>query len=58
MFRPHQLECPLGDSSHGLGVLDDLPEWIHGHHSDGVHVEVMPELSHFHQDRIHKFLHL
>jgi hypothetical protein len=55
---PHQLECPLGDPSFGLGVLDDLPEWILGHHSDGMCVEVMSELAVSHQDRVHKFLHL
>jgi hypothetical protein len=55
---PHQLESPLGDPSFGLGVLDDLPEWIFGHHSDGMRVKVMSELALSHQDPVHKFLHL
>jgi hypothetical protein len=25
----------------GLGVLDDLPEWILRHHGDGMRIEVM-----------------
>ena len=24
----HELECPLGDSSHGVVVVDDLPQWV------------------------------
>jgi hypothetical protein len=38
--------------------LDDLPEWVFGHNSDGVHVEVVSELALGHQDRIHELLHL
>jgi hypothetical protein len=55
---PHQLEHPLGDSAFGLGVLDDLREWVFGHHGDGVRVEVVSELALGHQNRVHELLHL
>jgi hypothetical protein len=55
---PHQLECPLGDPSFGLRVLDDFPERIFGHHDDGMRVKVVSELALGHQDHVHKFLHL
>jgi hypothetical protein len=55
---PHQLERPFGDSSFGLGVLDDLPEWILGHHGDRMRVEVVLELVLGHQDRVQELLHL
>jgi hypothetical protein len=45
MFCPHQLECPLGDSPFSLGVLDDIPEWVFGHHGEGVCVKVVSELA-------------
>jgi hypothetical protein len=54
----HQLKCPLGDPSFGLGVLDDLSEWLLGHDGNGVRVEGMSELALGHQDRVHEFLHL
>jgi hypothetical protein len=48
----------LGDLPFGLRVLDDLPERIFGHHSDGVCIEVMSELALGHQDHVHELLHL
>jgi hypothetical protein len=55
---PHQLECPLGDPSFGLRVLDDFSERIFGHHDDGMRVKVVSELALGHQDHVRKFLHL
>jgi hypothetical protein len=42
---PHQLKGPFCDSSFSLGILDDFPEWVLGHHCDGVRVKVMTELA-------------
>jgi hypothetical protein len=52
------LERPLGDPPFGLGVVDDLPERVLGHHRDGVRIEVVSKLALGHQDRAHKILHL
>jgi hypothetical protein len=55
---PHQLEHPLVYPSFGLGVLDDLPEWVLRQHDDGVCIEVVSELALGHQNIIHELLHL
>jgi len=37
----HELESPLGDSTSGITVMDDLPKWVRGDDHDLVVGEVV-----------------
>ena len=52
----HELKSPLGDSSHGIAVADDVSQQVRGDDHDLVVGEVVQELSGRHQHSIQKLL--
>ena len=54
----HQLECPLGDSSRGIPVLDDLTEREGCHDCYWMRLEVVMQLYLGDKDGIQEFLEL
>jgi hypothetical protein len=43
--KPHELESPLGNPSHGEAISNNLPEPIQGNHTDWVALKVIKELA-------------
>jgi hypothetical protein len=43
--EPHELECPLGEPSHGETVPDNFSESKLGYHADRVALEIVQELA-------------
>jgi len=54
----HELESPLGDSSHDIEVANDVSQHVRGDDHDLVVGEVVQELSDHHQHSLQKLLHL
>src|SRR4051812_36027044 len=54
-MRP-ELSGPLGDSSCGLSVLDDVSQGSRTYHSDGVTLEVLRQLPSCHEHPVTKLL--
>jgi hypothetical protein len=44
-LKSSKLCNPLGNVAHGVGVVEDGPQWIRGHHHNFVGLEIMAELS-------------
>jgi hypothetical protein len=49
---------PLGDVAHGVGIVEDGPQWIRGHHHNLVGLEIMVELPGCNEYSIKKLMHL
>jgi hypothetical protein len=43
-LKSSKLCSPLGDVARGVGVVEDSPQWIRGHHHNFVGLEIMAEL--------------
>jgi hypothetical protein len=43
-LEPSKLRCPFGDVAGSIGVMEDGPQWVGGHHHDLVGLKVMAEL--------------
>ena len=54
----HELESPLGDSSCGIAVADDVSQWVWGNDHDLVVGEVVQELPGRHHHGVQKLLYL
>jgi hypothetical protein len=54
----HELNRPLGDSSHYFSTLDHLPEREGGHNRDWVRLKVVVQLSLGDEDSVQELLDL
>jgi hypothetical protein len=43
-LKSSELGCPLGDFARGVGVVEDGPQWVEGHHHNLVVLEIVAEL--------------
>jgi hypothetical protein len=43
-LKSSELCSPLGNVAHGVGVVEDGPQWVRGHHHNFVGLEIMAEL--------------
>jgi hypothetical protein len=43
-LKSSKLCSPLGNVTHGVGVVEDGPQWVGGHHHNFVGLEIMAEL--------------
>jgi hypothetical protein len=53
-----KLCSPLGDFARGVGVVEDGPQWIRGHHHNFVGLKIIAELPGRNEYSIKELMHL
>jgi hypothetical protein len=57
-LKSSKLCSTLGDVARGVGVVEDGPQWIRGHHHNFVGLEIMAELPGCNEYSIKELMHL
>jgi hypothetical protein len=42
-LKTSKLYCPLGDVARGIGIVEDGPQWVRGHHHNLVGLKIVME---------------
>jgi hypothetical protein len=42
-LKSSELSCPLGDAARGVGIVENGPQWVGGHHHNLVGLEIVTE---------------
>jgi hypothetical protein len=42
-LKSSELGCPLGNVARGVGIVEDGPQWVGGHHHNLVGLEIVAE---------------
>jgi hypothetical protein len=57
-LKTSKLCCPLGDVACGVGIVEDDPQWVRGHHHNLVGLEIVMEFPGRNENGIKEFIHL
>jgi hypothetical protein len=57
-WKSSKLYSPLGNVARGVGVVENGPQWIRGHHHNFVGLKIMAELPGRNEYSIKELMHL